>query len=72
MPLAEGERKNDAKRPISGEGSSPKAAEACPEAILRGRRDLLISTNEAKGNRQRALAAPSARVLVRFGRFVLP
>jgi len=72
VALAEGERKNDAKRPISGEGTSPKVAEACSEAVLRGQQGLLVSTNEAKGNGQRSAGGSKWTSARQDGSIMLP
>ena len=61
MALAEGERNNDAQRPIRGEGKPVGAAEDCSEAGLRGWQGPRISTFEAESNGQACVVGARGR-----------
>jgi len=61
VPLAFGERFQDAQRPISGEGPTPGAAEACSGAGLRGWQGPRTSTFEAEWNGQRGAGGARGR-----------
>ena len=64
MLLAEGEREEDAKRPIRGEGKAVVVAGACSGVVLRGQQGLRTSTFEVKGVVRGAWVAPGERALV--------